>query len=337
MKTAAAITAAASNTQPPIPLGVGPTGKKTFVPKSAEDPLAKNPARPAAAEAGRAGCRAAAARADLQQAASIDRGVLLVLTGNGKGKSSSAFGMVARMLGHGLKPAVAQFIKGRSDTGEEAFFRAAGVPWLVLGEGFTWETQNLARDIETAQRGWSQVREFLRDPAISLVVLDELTYPLKYGWLDLATVLDDLEARPAEPGLQRFHPRKALLAGAAPGRPEIHIHSLAAQCGEADCRIAVLNVRQCEVGGLLTLFQCHGRGANADAQRQCAGKQQVSQIPVAVDGTARIAAHDVVSSHSLCRLRMPVQAGDAVCIVGKLRISWCQRWRWIFRRNPTSR
>lgn len=130
-------------------------------------------------------------------AANIDRGVLLVLTGNGKGKSSSAFGMVARMLGHGLKPAVAQFIKGRSDTGEEAFFRSTGVPWLVLGEGFTWETQNLARDIETAQRGWSQVRDFLRDPSISLVVLDELTYPLKYGWLDLATVLDDLDARPA--------------------------------------------------------------------------------------------------------------------------------------------
>jgi len=130
-------------------------------------------------------------------AANIDRGVLLVLTGNGKGKSSSAFGMVARMLGHGLKPAVAQFIKGRSDTGEESHFRAAGVPWLVLGEGFTWETQNLARDFETAQRGWEQVRQFLRDPAISLVVLDELTYPLKYGWLDLATVLDDLDARPA--------------------------------------------------------------------------------------------------------------------------------------------
>ena len=129
-------------------------------------------------------------------AANTDRGVLLVLTGNGKGKSSSAFGMVARMLGHGLKPAVAQFIKGRSDTGEEAFFRKAGVPWLVLGEGFTWETQNLARDIETAQRGWTQVQAVLRDPAISLVVLDELTYPLKYGWLDLATVLDDLEARP---------------------------------------------------------------------------------------------------------------------------------------------
>jgi len=129
-------------------------------------------------------------------AAKVDRGVLLVLTGNGKGKSSSAFGMVARTLGHGLKAGVAQFIKGRSDTGEEAFFRAQGVPWLVLGEGFTWETQNLARDIETAQRGWEQVRVLLRDPALSLVVLDELTYPIKYGWLELASVLEDLQQRP---------------------------------------------------------------------------------------------------------------------------------------------
>lgn len=126
-----------------------------------------------------------------------DQGLLLVLTGNGKGKSSSAFGMVARALGHGMKVGVAQFIKGRSDTGEEGFFRRQpGVVWHVLGEGFTWETQNLARDTETAQRGWAVVREMLRDPSLGLVVLDELTYPLKYGWLDIATVLDDLAARP---------------------------------------------------------------------------------------------------------------------------------------------
>lgn len=133
---------------------------------------------------------AAIARADQ------DRGLLLVLTGNGKGKSSSAFGMVARALGHGMRVAVAQFIKGRSDTGEEAFFRKQGVTWHVLGEGFTWETQNLARDTETAQRGWDVVRSLLRDPTIDLIVLDELTYPIKYGWLELATVLDDLAARP---------------------------------------------------------------------------------------------------------------------------------------------
>jgi len=87
------------------------------------------------------------------------KGLLLVLTGNGKGKSSSAFGMVARALGHGMRVAVAQFIKGRSDTGEEAFFRQqANVVWHVLGEGFTWDTQNLERDTETARRGWAIVR-----------------------------------------------------------------------------------------------------------------------------------------------------------------------------------
>ena len=127
-----------------------------------------------------------------------DQGLLLVLTGNGKGKSSSAFGMVARALGHGMQVGVAQFIKGRTDTGEEAFFRRQPhVIWHVLGEGFTWDTQNLARDIETARRGWDVARELLHDPTLGLVVLDELTYPLKYGWLDLKTVLDDLAARPA--------------------------------------------------------------------------------------------------------------------------------------------
>lgn len=126
-----------------------------------------------------------------------DQGLLLVLTGNGKGKSSSAFGMLARALGHGLRVGVAQFIKGRCDTGEEGFFRRQpGVAWHMLGEGFTWETQNLARDTETAQRGWAVAREMLRDENLGLVVLDELTYPLKYGWLDIAAVLDDLAVRP---------------------------------------------------------------------------------------------------------------------------------------------
>ncbi|MDD3529178.1 MAG: cob(I)yrinic acid a,c-diamide adenosyltransferase [Gallionellaceae bacterium] len=134
---------------------------------------------------------AAIARADREQ------GVLLVLTGNGKGKSSSAFGMVARALGHGMRVGVAQFVKGRADTGEEAFFRRQpGVTWHVLGEGYTWETQNLARDSATAQAGWAVARQLLADPAIGLVVLDELTYVLKYGWLDTAAVLADLAARP---------------------------------------------------------------------------------------------------------------------------------------------
>lgn len=134
---------------------------------------------------------AAIARADRTQ------GLLLILTGNGKGKSSSAFGMLARALGHGMRAGVAQFIKGRSDTGEEAFFRKQdNVVWHVLGEGFTWDTQNLERDTETARRGWTVVQTMLRDPSIDLIVLDELTYPLKFGWLDLNTVLHDLKNRP---------------------------------------------------------------------------------------------------------------------------------------------
>ena len=127
-----------------------------------------------------------------------DQGLLLVLTGNGKGKSSSAFGMLARALGHGMKVGVAQFIKGCNDTGEEAFFsQQPNVVWHVLGEGFTWETQNLARDTETAQRGWAVVQDMLKDPSLDFVVLDELTYPIKYGWLDLDTILSDLKNRPA--------------------------------------------------------------------------------------------------------------------------------------------
>lgn len=130
-------------------------------------------------------------------AADKEKGLLLVLTGNGKGKSSSAFGMVARALGHGMKVGVAQFIKSRSDTGEEAFLgRQPGVEWHVLGEGFTWDTQNLERDIATARKGWEVARRMLADPAMQLVVLDELTYLLNYGWLDSATVLADLAARP---------------------------------------------------------------------------------------------------------------------------------------------
>ncbi len=135
-------------------------------------------------------------------AAQEQRGVLVVNTGNGKGKSSAAFGMVARALGHGQRVAVVQFIKGRSDTGEEAFFQqfAAQQPgrlvWHVCGEGFTWETQDSARDQATAQAAWQVALRYLTDPAYDLVVLDELTYLFKYKWLDLAGAIADLQARP---------------------------------------------------------------------------------------------------------------------------------------------
>ncbi|HEX8979302.1 MAG TPA: cob(I)yrinic acid a,c-diamide adenosyltransferase [Parasulfuritortus sp.] len=126
------------------------------------------------------------------------RGLLLVLTGNGKGKSSSAFGMVARALGYGMRVAVFQFIKGSGETGEHAFFaRQPGVTWEECGEGFTWETQDRARDIAAAKAGWDKARAALADPAVDLVVLDEMTYLFKYGYLDLDEVLAALAVRPA--------------------------------------------------------------------------------------------------------------------------------------------
>ena len=127
-------------------------------------------------------------------------GLLLVHTGNGKGKSSSAFGMVARALGHGMKVGVVQFIKGAASTGEENFFRRFPdeVRYHVMGEGFTWETQDRQRDIAKAREAWAVAAELLADPEIGLVVLDELNIALKYGYLDLDLdpVLADIESRP---------------------------------------------------------------------------------------------------------------------------------------------
>ncbi len=125
-------------------------------------------------------------------------GLLLVHTGNGKGKSSSAFGMVARALGHGIKVGVVQFIKGAASTGEEAFFRRFPdeVRYHVMGEGFTWETQDRQRDIAKAREAWAVAAELLADPEIGLVVLDELNIALKYGYLGLEPVLADIESRP---------------------------------------------------------------------------------------------------------------------------------------------
>ena len=125
-----------------------------------------------------------------------EKGLLLVLTGNGKGKSSSAFGMIARSLGHGMKVGVVQFIKSRTDTGEEGYFsRDPDVDWHVTGEGFTWDTQNREQDIETSEKGWAIAQNMLQDPSYELVVLDELTYLLSYKYLDSDSVLADINNR----------------------------------------------------------------------------------------------------------------------------------------------
>ncbi len=126
------------------------------------------------------------------------RGLLLIHTGNGKGKSSAAFGVLARALGHGMNCAVIQFIKNRSDTGEEAFFRDhPRVAWHVMGDGFTWDTQDDAQDRASARAAWAQALVYLADPKLDLLILDEFTYALKYGWLTLDEVRHGLDGRPA--------------------------------------------------------------------------------------------------------------------------------------------
>jgi cob(I)alamin adenosyltransferase len=133
------------------------------------------------------------------EAAKRDAGVLLITCGNGKGKSSSAFGMAARALGHGMKVGVVQFIKGAIATGEENFFRRFPdeISFHVMGEGYTWETQNRERDVKNAEIAWDRAKELLNDPKIGLVVLDELNIALKYKYLDVQSVIQDLQARPA--------------------------------------------------------------------------------------------------------------------------------------------
>lgn len=127
-----------------------------------------------------------------------EHGLLLVLTGNGKGKSSSAFGMAARSLGHGLQIGIVQFIKGARSTGEETFFRRfpEQVRYHVMGAGFTWETQDRQDDIAKAEAAWAVAVELMSDPSIALVVLDELNIALKYGYLPLEQVLRDIASRP---------------------------------------------------------------------------------------------------------------------------------------------
>jgi len=125
-------------------------------------------------------------------------GIIIVNTGNGKGKSSSAFGMVGRALGHGMKVGVVQFIKGAMSTGDELFLRRFpdDVSFHAMGEGYTWETQDRERDVLKAGQAWEQARRFLSDPAYGLVVLDELNIALKYRYLDVDTVIADLLDRP---------------------------------------------------------------------------------------------------------------------------------------------
>lgn len=132
------------------------------------------------------------------QQADKDQGLLLCITGNGKGKSSSGFGMIARALGHDMQVGIVQFIKGAMSTGEEAFYRRfpEQVRYHVVGDGFTWDTQNLEQDKASAEAGWEIVKEMLHDESISVILLDELNIVLKMKYLDADKVLADIAARP---------------------------------------------------------------------------------------------------------------------------------------------
>lgn len=134
------------------------------------------------------------------EAASVERGVSVLLTGNGKGKSSSAFGMVMRALGYSQKVAVIQFIKGQQLSGEEIYVReqCPQVTFYQMGTGFTWDTQDREADIQAAERTWAKVVPLLQDPSYDLVVLDELTYMLSFKYLDEEVVLSALKSRPIE-------------------------------------------------------------------------------------------------------------------------------------------
>jgi len=129
--------------------------------------------------------------------ATEERGVLILLKGNGKGKSSSAFGTMARAVGHGQKAAVVQFIKGRKETGEYKLFRDhERIDWHIMGHGFTWETQNKEQDVEAAKKAWALAEQLLKDDSYGMLVFDEMSYMFKYRYLELEPVVEALKNRP---------------------------------------------------------------------------------------------------------------------------------------------
>jgi len=128
--------------------------------------------------------------------AQIEKGVFQVITGNGKGKSTSGFGTVTRCVGHGKKAAVVQFIKGGWENGERNLLEKLEVPFAHMETGFTWETQNRKSDTEAAQKTWQDAKKFLADESIDLVLLDELTYMVTYDYIQLEDVLEAIKNRP---------------------------------------------------------------------------------------------------------------------------------------------
>lgn len=131
------------------------------------------------------------------EAAQLERGILLVFTGNGKGKTTAAFGTATRAVGHGKKVGVIQFIKGQWPNGERNLLEPHGVEFQVMATGFTWETQNRETDTEACLAVWQHAKRMLADSSLDMVLLDEITYMVAYDYLPLQEVLDALQQRPA--------------------------------------------------------------------------------------------------------------------------------------------
>ncbi|MCV2219000.1 cob(I)yrinic acid a,c-diamide adenosyltransferase [Thauera sp. Sel9] len=145
-----------------------------------------------------------------------ERGIVILITGNGKGKTTSAFGTLYRALGHGQRAGVVQFIKGTHATGEVIFLQKQGldsaVQYHAMATGFTWNTQNWDADKRAADEAWAQASRMLADPTLDLVLLDELTYMLKYNYLDTEQVLAAIRARP---------PRQTVIVTGRAAKPEL--------------------------------------------------------------------------------------------------------------------
>ena len=169
-----------------------PEKPETLAPAGTPEDYARHNARMA---------RVQKARARLQQTKTLERGLLIVHTGRGKGKSSAAFGMALRSLGWGMKVAIVQYVKGKWQTGEKHFFREDFPDLLtfeVMGEGFTWDTQDRARDIAAARAAWERSKELILDPSYELVILDELNIVLRNDTLAIGDVVEFLKQRPLE-------------------------------------------------------------------------------------------------------------------------------------------
>lgn len=172
-------------------------------------------------EAQKAKVNEAVAKAD------IERGLLLVITGNGKGKSTAGFGNITRALGHDQKVAVVQFVKGTQACGERNLLSSLGVPFHTMNTGFSWDSEDPEQDKMAAQQAWAQAKKWLAEPQYDVILLDELTYMITWGFIELADVLSSLSNRPTEmsviiTGRAAHRDLKALADTVSEVRPEKH-------------------------------------------------------------------------------------------------------------------